>query len=654
MGWRHENHKTMNRYTPYVAAVSLLLSATLGAQCLEGDCRQGLGTYQFSSGAKYTGQFNAGQSEGSGSCYWPDGSYYHGEWAQGLPHGKGVRVLANGKQQIGRFEAGNYVGPVPQEQMGARGGSAAAAAQHSEGCISGDCHNGRGVYAFRSGAVYAGEFRDGEIHGTGVCHYSDGRQYRGQWRHRQPDGQGTMVFPDGSQRAGRWERGQPVDERGRLDASSWSAQENTSSAEMQVGCISGDCFAGRGTLAYIDGSRYEGFFREGRPNGRGTFYYPNGERYQGEFKDGLPWGKGILYQLNGQVLDGYWSEGEYSGRQAQPEKGCISGDCQNGQGTYIFKEGDKYVGSFRQGLPHGRGVVFYANGERYEGEMANAKFNGHGILFLKDGTLASGFWQDGVFMNQTSVAPAPSARPEQPRLQIWAVIIGVAAYNHMPVLRYTDDDAYRMYAFLKSPEGGALDDDHIRILIDEEATLANIKNTMAAIFGRAGRDDLVLLYFSGHGLPGAFLPYDFDGYGNKLYHDELNAILKQSPAKYKLCIADACHSGGLLAMRGSTPDMLAGYYGRLAQATPGTALIMSSKSEETSLESSGLRQGVFSHFLIRGLKGEADADNDRYVTIQELYNFVYTNVRAYTGNLQSPLIQGDYDRKMPVAVRRAP
>ena len=37
----------------------------------------------------------------------------------------------------------------------------------------------------------------------------------------------------------------------------------------------------------------------------------------------------------------------------------------------------------------------------------------------------------------------------------------------MPVLRYTDDDAYQMYAFFKSPEGGALDDEHIRILINE-------------------------------------------------------------------------------------------------------------------------------------------------------------------------------------------
>ena len=65
-----------------------------------------------------------------------------------------------------------------------------------------------------------------------------------------------------------------------------------------------------------------------------------------------------------------------------------------------------------------------------------------------------------------------------------------------------------------------------------------------------------------------------------------------------------------------------------------------------------LRQGVFSHFLIRGLKGEADQDDDGIVRVQELYDFIYVNVRAYTGMRQSPVIKGDYDPLMPVGRRR--
>jgi uncharacterized caspase-like protein len=176
---------------------------------------------------------------------------------------------------------------------------------------------------------------------------------------------------------------------------------------------------------------------------------------------------------------------------------------------------------------------------------------------------------------------------------------------------------------------------------------------MRDLFRQAGPRDLVVLYFSGHGLPGTFLPIDYDGFNNQLRHSEIRQILDESPAGYKLCLADACHSGGLVNARGrQLPEVLTTYYENLTSTRPGLALIMSSKSDETSLESSGLRQGVFSHFLLRGLKGEADADRDGVVRVQELYGYVDEQVRAYTQQQQSPIIQGSYDQRMPVAVLR--
>lgn len=636
----------------------LFLAVQLTAQCLEGDCTNGRGAFRFSSGAQYVGQFTNGKSNGIGICYWPDGSRYEGEWKDGLPHGKGAKTLSLGRLQAGWFQEGRYLGETAPEEFMSRSGSAIN--EQVEGCISGDCYNGYGVYVFPSKAVYTGEFRQGEIHGFGICHFSDGSRYEGEWKHRKPDGRGAMTYTDGSKRLGLWQQGQPVDERGQILNTYFARQEaEAQTTDVQAGCLTGECYNGRGTLAYIDGSRYEGQFRNGKPEGHGAFYYPNGDQYSGKFQNGMPHGQGVLFQANGQIIEGYWQEGGYIGQQPRPQKGCIGGDCRDGHGTYIFKDGNKYIGFFRNGLPHGRGTVFYSNGERYEGEMANAKFNGYGTLFMKDGSQASGYWKDGVYTGpakpQENTVPAynnPSPPASAPSMEVWAVVIGISSYYHMPVLRYTDDDAYHMYAFLKSPEGGALDDNHIRILIDEEATLQNIKTTMMSLFGKAGPNDLILLYYSGHGLRGSFLPFDFNGYHNKLYHEEINAILKRSPAKYKLCIADACHSGSLLAMRGAQPQLLANYYNSLARANPGTALIMSSKSDETSLESSGLRQGVFSHFLIRGLKGEADRNNDKRTTVQELFDFVNLNVRTYTANQQSPLIQGDYDPEMTVGVRR--
>lgn len=542
-------------------------------------------------------------------------------------------------------------------------------------CVSGDCQNGKGTYVYPSGAKYVGEFQNGEIHGVGVCYYTDGSKFSGQWAHRFPEGKGTKTFADGSKRTGDWIKGQPVDDEGNFIEEEMVAKgENNEDSNIQTGCISGDCEDGNGVFAYADGSKFDGDFKNGELNGQGTWYFPNGDKYVGTFKDNYSHGQGVLFNADGTKMTGQWIEGEYKGDVeliAKEGEGCILGDCRNGIGTYVYEGAEaKYIGAFKNNMADGQGTCYYSNGERYEGQWSNGSFNGTGTLFLSDGTEVNGVWDFGTFMGKNGEVAKKEekiqkanidaiedvaeqiTRKEAMDMKVWAVVIGVASYSHMPVLRYTDDDAYRMFAFLKSPEGGALSDEHIRILIDEEATKENITNTMKDVFSKAGPSDLVMLYFSGHGLKGSFLPIDFDGYNNKIYHEEINEILENSPAKYKLCIADACHSGSLFAMKGNVENALNNYYKSLAQAQAGTALIMSSKSDETSLESSGLRQGVFSHFLIRGLKGEADVNGNQIVSVQELYDFIGENVRTYTGMRQSPVIKGDYDTKMTVAVIR--
>lgn len=537
-------------------------------------------------------------------------------------------------------------------------------------CISGDCRNGRGIYVYPSGAKYIGDFKDGEIHGIGTCYYTDGSKYQGEWKHRYPHGKGTKTYSDGYKYIGVWAKGKPVDEQG-IALEEYvvaNKEEDNDGTDIQSGCIAGDCVNGQGTFAYPDGSKYDGQFVNGKLFGLGTWYYANGDRYVGAFRNNFPHGRGTMFTTDGDETQGEWRDGEYVGT-AEPEKvnaGCIAGDCNEGVGTFVYADGSAtYKGEFERSRPSGEGSVTFANGDRYSGEFDEGQFHGRGTLYKRDGTVIRGQWHYGQYEIPEEVQaellaeravdtgavqivePMIHARPGK----VWAVVVGVAAYHHMPALRYTDDDAYRVYAFFKSPEGGALPDDQIRILVDEEASLVHIRETIQDLFSQAGPDDLVLLYFSGHGVKGAFLPFDFDGYNQKLQHEEIGALLQDSPARYRICFADACHSGGLFAERSpSAQPELVNFYQDLFEAAQGTAIIMSSKSEETSLESSGLRQGVFSHFLIRGLKGEADYSGDKLVSIQELYDYIYVNVRAYTGMRQSPVIKGNYDPQMPVSV----
>ncbi len=243
-----------------------------------------------------------------------------------------------------------------------------------------------------------------------------------------------------------------------------------------------------------------------------------------------------------------------------------------------------------------------------------------------------------------------STSSTQPK--IYAVLVGVADYKHINALRYTDDDAFRLYAFLKSPEGGALPDNQIEVLIDEAATKNKILEAMRRQFLKAGPNDVILFYFSGHGAPGSFVPVDFDGYSNLLDHQSIRNIFDQSRAKHKVVIADACHSGSLNKGVKSGFGGLDSYYTSLNNTTGGLALFMSSKAEETSLEVGGLRQSVFTYYLLEGLKGKADRNFNKVITIQELYTYVKNNVSSYTANSQSPVINGSYDPNMPLGIVR--
>lgn len=336
-------------------------------------------------------------------------------------------------------------------------------------------------------------------------------------------------------------------------------------------------------------------------------------------------------------------------------KGCVEGDCINGKGTYIYKDGTKYKGSFKAGLASGKGICYYSNDDIYNGEWLNHSFHGKGTLFFSDGTKMEGIWDRGEFLmeedkRKLTVSKLPEGR-------VWALIIGVANYKDFRSLRYTDDDAYRLFSFLQSPEGGALPEEQIRILIDEAATKADINENMREIMEKADSNDTVILYFSGHGAKGSFLPTDYDTEKNNgVKYADLLSYVDKGKAKNKIVIADVCYAGSmsknLIATRGSIDNTIQKYYKALKNSKGGTVLVLASSENEVSIESQGIRQGIFSYFMIEGLKGQADKNGDTIISIQELFNYTKYKVQDYTNFAQNPIIIGKYDGNTPMGVIR--
>ncbi|MBK9110102.1 MAG: hypothetical protein IPM92_17490 [Saprospiraceae bacterium] len=93
------------------------------------------------------------------------------------------------------------------------------------------------------------------------------------------------------------------------------------------------------------------------------------------------------------------------------------------------------------------------------------------------------------------------------------------------------------------------------------------------------------------------------------------------------------------------------YYEDLAQSKGGIHLSCPPRAKNIHWKMAGCVKAFFT-FLIRGLKGDADADGDQTIVLKELFEYIYKNVREYTGNVQTPMIAGDYDEQMPVGFIR--
>ncbi len=522
-------------------------------------------------------------------------------------------------------------------------------------CQRGNCYDGTGALRFADGALYTGYFKLGKFNGQGTLTYPDGSVYRGNFRNQLQHGLGRLVDANGNSYEGMWRAGQRHGE----------GRANFTDGGEIIGTWDSDKLNGEVSFTFANRDFYKGRMQENMMSGYGQMEYANGDMYAGHWLQNVKHGEGHLVYENGTEVTGTWNQGEFEtdwsalgflGNTAQLAD-CEEG-CPDGTGRYTYADGTTFFGNIQGGIPHGRGTVLFPNGNTYHGSFLDHRPEGLGVMQYRSGEIEGGIWDNGQLFRRLYSAkgsPAPElATAYDDEVKVWAVVVGCAYYQHMKTLRYTDDDAYQFYAFLKSIEGGALSDDQVKVLIDENATHDNILAAMRDTYAQADENDVILFYFSGHGLPGAFLPVDYDGSEQALKHDEVHEALQLSRSRHKLVIADACHSGSLAARSGgSNEQLLTDYYSALHNASSSTALMMSSKGEEISMEDGGLRSGVFSHYLIRGMKGEADANHDRIVSIQELFAYVHREVRGYTGNIQTPTLTGSYDEQMPISVIRA-
>ena len=254
----------------------------------------------------------------------------------------------------------------------------------------------------------------------------------------------------------------------------------------------------------------------------------------------------------------------------------------------------------------------------------------------------------------------------------WAVIIGVSQYQdtRIPSLRYASADARSFYDWAVSQKGGKYSPARVKLMIDPQATNANIKDALFNWLGQSLEEDIVTIYFAGHGSAQSpdhpdnlfLLPYDckYDNISTTGFPmwDIETALKRYIKAKKVVVIADACHSGGVghsfdiarRSNRGIKVNPISTGIQDLSKIGDGVCVISASDEKQFSQESKdwGGGHGVFTYFLLKGLNGDADYNKDISVSLGEITSYLSQEVRRATKNVQSPTIAGRYDPALTI------
>jgi hypothetical protein len=215
-----------------------------------------------------------------------------------------------------------------------------------------------------------------------------------------------------------------------------------------------------------------------------------------------------------------------------------------------------------------------------------------------------------------------------------ALLIGVSQYgagfNQLPAAA---KDVEAMQRVLQHPDMGDFDKVHSLIDPDPQEMGTAIEN----LFGDGSRDDLVVLFFSGHGIKDesgnlylATRTTRKNARGGLIRSTAIAArfvqeIMRDSRAKRQVVILDCCFSGafgeGLLAKDDSSVDV------RKQLGGEGRVVLTSSTSTQYSFEQQGADLSIYTRYLVEGIEtGAADLDEDEVISVDELHE--YANIKV--------------------------
>jgi hypothetical protein len=246
-------------------------------------------------------------------------------------------------------------------------------------------------------------------------------------------------------------------------------------------------------------------------------------------------------------------------------------------------------------------------------------------------------------------------RAAEPNPDAIAVIIGVERYGALPAARFAARDAQLFRRYAAAAFGVTDDRNHLYLRTDADAT----GNEFRKLFGDDGwlsrrvrpTSDLYV-YFSGHGAPDIksrtpyLLPTDADAAYPKETGYALNVLYQQLArlnARTVTVFLDACFTGATRTngtlFGGARPIVISIEHPALLKDN--FAVIAASGSDQIASDFPAKRHGLFTYYTLLGLRGAADVDADRTITVGELEQYLARTVPTAAASVdreQTPVV----------------
>ena len=235
-----------------------------------------------------------------------------------------------------------------------------------------------------------------------------------------------------------------------------------------------------------------------------------------------------------------------------------------------------------------------------------------------------------------------------------ALIIGVDGYSKTPARAiYADSDA-KVFADYANEKLG-IPANRIKTLVNDGADESGMLLAVKDWLSRASKKDKsdVYVFFAGHGLASQdgekmyLLPYDGSPRlleKTAILRDELFSDIAAANPRSVTVFLDTCYSG---ETRGNEMLIAGRPIGirALEQSIPDNFTLMTAAAgDQIANPLKEAKHGMFSYFLMKGMEGVADANQDNKITALELHEYVKENVWQQSSNKQLPELQGDGNR----------